>query len=97
MMLFIMPLIYGDVDGGYAIMASNGGGAKHPGWYHNAMAQDRVQVKVANDLFQVKARVATGDERARMWAQMAEIYPPYDDYQVAAGEREIPVVILERL
>lgn len=93
----ILPLIYGEVDGGYAVIASRGGAPKHPGWYHNVMAQAQAQVKVANDHFQVKARVATGDERSRVWAQMAEIYPPYNDYQVSAGAREIPVVILEKV
>ena len=93
----IMPLIYGDVNGGFAIVASKGGAPKHPGWYHNVMAQDQAQVKVVNDLFQVKARVASGNERAKVWAQMAAIYPPYNDYQVTAGAREIPVVILEKV
>ena len=39
--------------------------------------------------------VEEGDERARIWKQMAEIYPPYDDYQKNAGERVIPVVVLD--
>ncbi len=93
----IMPLIYGEVDGGYAIIASKGGAPKHPGWYHNAMAQGQVQVKVANGLYQAKARVAAGEERARVWQQLTQIYPPYNDYQQSAGSREIPVVILERI
>ena len=93
----IMPLIYGGVDGGYAILASNGGAPKHPGWYHNAMAQGQVKVKVASDEYNATVRVATGEERARVWEQMVEIYPPYQDYQVSAGSREIPVVILERV
>ena len=93
----IMPLIYGEVDGGYAIIASKGGAPKHPGWYHNLMAQDQVKVKVANDFFQVTPRVASGDERTKVWEQLATIYPPYKDYQASAGSREIPVVILERV
>jgi deazaflavin-dependent oxidoreductase (nitroreductase family) len=93
----IMPLIYGEVDGGYSIIASKGGAPKHPGWYHNAMAQDQVQVKVGNDFYKATARVAKGDERARVWALMESIYPPYKDYQASAGSREIPVVIIERV
>ena len=30
-----------------------------------------------------------------LWKQMAEIYPPYDEYQERAGERTIPVVVLD--
>ena len=42
-----------------------------------------------------RARTATGAERTALWKQMAEIYPPYDDYQRRAAQREIPVVVLE--
>ena len=92
----IMPLLYGEVDGGYAIIASKGGDPKHPGWFHNLMAQDQVKVKVANDEFAATTRIAEGDERSKIWAQMAAMYPPFSDYQVRAGSREIPVVVLEK-
>jgi deazaflavin-dependent oxidoreductase (nitroreductase family) len=42
-----------------------------------------------------RARVAEGEERERLWQQMAAIYPPYDKYQQTAGERTIPVVVLD--
>ncbi len=96
----IMPLLYGKVDGGYAIIASKGGDPKHPGWFHNLQAQDTVRLKVANDEFEARARIAEGDERARIWKQMAQMYPPFDDYQARASAetgREIPVVVLERV
>ena len=44
-----------------------------------------------------KARVAEGEERARLWAKAATAYPPYNAYQARAGSRQIPVVVLERL
>lgn len=91
----VMPLIYGEVDGGYVIIASKGGDPKHPGWFHNLQAQDTVKVQIANDVFNAKTRVAAGDERTRIWDKMAAIYPPFTDYQNST-EREIPVVILER-
>ena len=78
------------------VVGSLAGYDSHPAWYHNLMAQDQVKVKVANDFFQVTARVASGDERAKVWEKMATIYPPYKDYQASAGSREIPVVIIER-
>ncbi len=91
----IMPLLYGKVDGGYAIIASKGGNPKHPGWYHNLKASGEVKVQVAADVFQARTRDAAGAERARIWDQMVAMYPPFGDYQVAAGDREIPVVVLE--
>ncbi len=90
----IMPLLYGKVTGGYAIIASKGGAPKHPGWYHNLRAQDQVQVQVAKDVFSASARVASGAEREQIWAQMSAMYPPYVDYQ-AKTSREIPVIVLE--
>lgn len=91
----VMPLLYGKVDGGYAIIASKGGDPKHPGWYHNIKAQGEVKAQVAADVFQASTRVASGAERKKIWDQMVAMYPPFGDYQVKAGDREIPVVILE--
>jgi deazaflavin-dependent oxidoreductase (nitroreductase family) len=91
----IMPLLYGKVDGGYAIIASKGGVPTHPGWYHNLTADSDVKVKVINDEFEATARVASGAERQKIWAQMAEMYPPFEDYKKTAGAREIPVIVLE--
>lgn len=88
-----MPLIYGEFDGQYVVIASKGGTDRHPGWYHNLRAQDVVQVQVAEDRFDATHRVASAAERSDLWSRMRQIYPPYDDYQ-ARTEREIPVVVL---
>ena len=92
----IMPLIYGEADGNYVIIASKGGAPKHPGWYLNLGANSAVEVQVKADRFKAKARTVTGDERAALWKKMEFIYPPYNDYQ-AKTDREIPVVVLERV
>ena len=94
----VMPLLYAEVDGGYAIIASKGGDSKHPGWYHNLKAMSGVKVQIANAVFQAHARVVAGAERARIWQEMAAMYPPFNDYQstaAATGQREIPVIVLE--
>ncbi|MCC7121655.1 MAG: nitroreductase family deazaflavin-dependent oxidoreductase [Gammaproteobacteria bacterium] len=92
----LMPLLYGEVPGGYAIIASKGGAPKHPGWYHNLRAQATVGVQIANDAFQARWRQLAGDERGRVWRQMEEMYPPFTGYQ-AKTSREIPVVVLQRV
>ncbi len=92
----IMPLIYGEVDGKYVVVASKGGAPTHPGWYLNLVAQPAVEVQVIADRFRATARTATGAERARLWQTMAAIYPPYNAYQ-AKTQREIPVVVLDRV
>ena len=44
--------------------------------------------------FAMSSRTAAGEERERLWNALAEIYPPYLDYQKAT-ERTIPVVVLD--
>ena len=90
----VMPLLYGKVAGGYAIIASKGGDPKHPGWYHNLVAKPEVKVQVATEVFKAKTRVAVGAERAAIWSQMVAMYSPFAAYQTKTA-REIPVVVLE--
>ena len=91
-----LPLIYGESDGAYVVIASKGGAPAHPAWYLNLAAQPNVGVQVKADRFDARARVAEGEERERLWKLMAEIYAPYDKYAELAGDRVIPVVVLER-
>ncbi len=88
------PLIYAKTEGGYVVIASRGGSPQHPGWYFNLDADPNVTIRVATDVYNAKARTAGPDERDALWQQMAEIYPPYNDYQ-ARADRQIPVVVLE--
>lgn len=92
----VMPLLYGKVDGGYAIIASKGGDPKHPGWFHNLNKQAECTVQVATKVFKARSRIATGAERQAIWEQMAAMYSPFTAYQ-AKTQREIPVVVLEPL
>ena len=90
------PLIYGRAGEKYLIVASRGGAPKHPGWYENLAANPVVQVQVMADRFKARARTATPAEKPALWKTMAAIWPPYEEYQQRA-QREIPVVILERI
>lgn len=91
----VLPLIYKKVGTNYVIIASKGGAPKHPGWYLNLLANPDCHIQVARDAIDATARTAEGAEREDLWRQLAEIYPPYDEYQQRAGERIIPVVVLE--
>jgi proline iminopeptidase len=37
---------------------------------------------------------ASGEERSRLWQEMARIWPAYDSYQ-SKTDRQIPVVVIE--
>jgi deazaflavin-dependent oxidoreductase (nitroreductase family) len=88
-------LIYGPDGNNVVIVASKGGAPQHPAWYLNLVADPSVEVQVGADKFTALARTVSGDERARLWTVMAEIWPAYDDY-AKKTDREIPVVVLER-
>lgn len=89
------PLIYG-VDGdNFVIVGSKGGADTQPGWYFNLLAEPSARVQVGTDTFAVQARLLEGDERARIWTAMVDIFPPYKDYQ-AKTDRLIPLFVLER-
>ena len=90
-----LPLIYGTVGDSYVVIASKGGMPKHPLWYLNLEAEPECELQVAAKQVSARARVAEGEERERLWKQMAEIYPPYEAYQKNATERTIPVVVLD--
>ena len=92
-----MPLLYGEVAGGYAIIASRGGTSRHPRWYYNLTANPEVTVKLVNDTFRANVREVTGGERAAVWKQMVAMYPPFDVYEKKAAPLEIPVMVLERV
>jgi len=89
-----LPLIYGEDRENYVIIASKGGMPNHPIWFLNLQAKPECALQVGAKSLTARARVADGEERERLWAMMAEIYPPYLDYQKAT-DRTIPVVVLE--
>ena len=89
------PLIY-TLDGDNpVIVASKGGAPEHPGWFRNLSKTPEVEVQIKGDRFAARARTAEGEERDRLWRQMSEMWPDYDEYQTKT-DRQIPVVVLER-
>ena len=90
------PLIYGRDGNDYVVVASKAGAPTHPSWYHNLVAEPRVEVQVKADRFSARAHIAVGDERGRLWKIMTAAWPRYDEY-AARTSREIPVVLLEPL
>jgi deazaflavin-dependent oxidoreductase (nitroreductase family) len=87
-------LIYGRAGGSYVVVASKGGAPENPVWYGNLVTHPEVHVQVKEEKFVARARVASGDERAKLWTVMAGIWPDYDGYQTKTA-REIPVVVLD--
>ncbi len=85
------PLQEGDT---IVIVASRGGDDHHPAWYLNLVAHPDVQVVwKGKPRAPMTARVATAEERARMWPLITSKYKNYAGYQEKT-DREIPLVLL---
>lgn len=88
------PLLYLQDGGRQVIVASNGGAAKHPVWWLNLQAYPEATVEIAGRKTRVRATEARGEERARLWKRLVEMYPSYEGYQ-RRTDREIPVIVLD--
>ncbi|WP_169983262.1 MULTISPECIES: nitroreductase family deazaflavin-dependent oxidoreductase [unclassified Microbispora] len=90
------PLIYQPYGDAYLVVASKGGADEHPLWYLNLQADPEVEFQIRGDRFKARARTASPEERPDMWRTMAATWPAYDEY-VTKTDREIPVVVIERV
>ncbi len=88
------PLLYVKDGADVVIVASKGGFPKHPAWYHNLIANPDTTVRIGAERRRVHARVATPEERERLWRKAVKAYGGYEDYQVRT-DRQIPLVVLE--
>lgn len=88
-----VALLYLPDGADVVLVASKGGMAKSPSWYHNMMAHPEVDVQIGSDTRRMRARRATDAEKATLWPRLVAMYPDYDDYQ-ARTTRNIPVLIL---
>lgn len=87
-------LIYGRDDTSYLLVASNGGATNDPLWYLNLVENPSVELQVGADTFAAVARIATQEEKPRLWHIMTSIFPQYDKYQ-AKAKRAIPLVVVQ--
>ena len=77
------------------IVASRGGDDRHPAWFLNLRENPEVEVALkGGKKQQMRARIASEEERARLWPAVTSSYKNYGAYQ-ARTEREIPLVLLE--
>jgi len=90
------PLIYQPFGDAHLVVASKGGADEPPAWFLNLEAEPEVDVQVKGDRFRARARTANPEEKPEMWRTMTATWPAYDEYQTKT-DREIPVVVLERI
>ena len=90
-----VPLMYQTDGDRWVIIASNGGSARHPAWWLNLRSQPDASVQIGRQTYPVTAVETAGEDRERLWQQMADMYKGYDGY-ARKTTRQIPVVVLQR-
>jgi deazaflavin-dependent oxidoreductase (nitroreductase family) len=90
------PLVYTRDGDHLVIVASNGGAPSHPSWFLNVLAHPEVTVEVGSERLTMRAAVAEGEARDRLYARQAAAMPAFTAYQ-AKTERRIPIVVLEKV
>ena len=79
----------------FVIVASKGGSDTHPAWFLNLRENPQVAVTTKGvPERKMTARVASPEERDRLWPIVTGKYANYANYQKNT-DREIPLVILE--
>src|SRR6266571_5287547 len=63
------------------IFATKSGAPSHPDWYHNLVAHPEVTIEVGSETYEATATVLTGEERDRLYAKQAGLYPQFGEYQ----------------
>ncbi|MBI3228323.1 MAG: nitroreductase family deazaflavin-dependent oxidoreductase [Mycolicibacterium cosmeticum] len=81
---------------GVAVVATNYGDARHPGWYYNLRANSSVTVTIDGVTWQSAARLATPVEREQIWETGVDIFPGLLKERAWAGRRQIEAFILVR-
>jgi deazaflavin-dependent oxidoreductase (nitroreductase family) len=85
-------LAFGRQGRNIVAIASDNGAPTHPAWYFNLLERPTATVELGPDKFEVRARTAKPKERAAL----AKVVP-YLESQQQLTEREIPIIVLERV
>ncbi len=89
-----VPLMYVPWESGVLLVASQGGAPKNPVWYHNLVKHPDIEVNHRGRVMQLRARLATPEEKPAMWPVCDQHYAPYADYRKRTT-RDIPIFVCE--
>ena len=87
---------FADGDDAWLVVASAGGSATNPGWYHNIAAHpDQVWIEFGGQQIPVTVAQLQGDARAAAWQRITAAQPRYAGYEQKT-DRAIPILRLTR-
>jgi deazaflavin-dependent oxidoreductase (nitroreductase family) len=90
---YTKPLVYMRDGDTIVTVASKAGVSKNPMWYLNLEANPDCEVEMGREKRRMRARVASAEERARYWPQLAKMNPDFEIYK-ARTTREFPILLL---
>jgi deazaflavin-dependent oxidoreductase (nitroreductase family) len=93
----ITPLNFSTDGDRLVVIASKGGSATHPGWYHNLLARPEVTIELGGETFRARASTVEEPDRTRLFDLQAAQMPFFDSYRKRVTARQIPVVVFERI
>lgn len=89
-----LPLSYLADGDRYVVVGAMGGAPKDPAWVHNLRNNPRVLVQVGAAVGEMRADVARGEERARLWGRINALSEGGFEEMQRKTERQFPVVVL---
>ncbi len=89
-----VPLMYVPYNGGVLLVASQGGAPKNPVWYGNLIKHPDIGVDHRGRHMELRARLATPDEKPALWPICDKHYAPYAEYRQRTS-RDIPIFVCE--
>lgn len=89
-----VPLMYVPYEGGVLLVASQGGAPRNPVWYGNLLKHPDIEVSHRGRRMQLRARLATPEEKPDLWPICDRHYAPYAEYR-ARTTRDIPIFVCE--
>lgn len=91
---YTTPLLYLHDGPDVVVVASSGGMPKDPQWLGNLLAAPETELQIRSEVVPVRARLASAQEKARLWPRLVDLYADFASYQ-SWTDRDIPVVICE--
>ena len=89
-----VPVLYLREGSTFWVMASNFATEKHPAWSYNLLKNPDARVQIGRESHYVRARLATDEEKKRLWPRLVRLYPPWKKY-VTWTDRDFRLFALE--
>jgi deazaflavin-dependent oxidoreductase (nitroreductase family) len=75
-----VPVLYLRDGESFWVMGSSYGRPRHPAWSANLLASPDATVQIGKRRVDVRARLASDDERRALWPRLLELYPAWEQY-----------------